>query len=81
MCSMRARVAGVLTSAMKERRSSWVSYDDIEWQSDDFLGLGHDFERESGLVQVGSIARARAKLFPLRAAVDYAVDWMNRNRV
>lgn len=64
-----------------EGRASWVSYDDIEWQSDDFLGLGHDFERESGVVRMGPIARARAKLFPLRAAVDYAVDWMNRNRV
>jgi aminoglycoside 3-N-acetyltransferase len=60
--------------------STWVTYDDIEWETADFLRLGLDFEGESGLVHLGPIARARAKLFPLRAAVDYAVDWMNRNR-
>ncbi len=69
-----------------EGRPTWVRYDDIEWDSNDFLPLGLDFEREdlereSTRVRVGAVAKARAKLFPLRAAVDYAIEWMNRMRV
>jgi aminoglycoside 3-N-acetyltransferase len=63
-----------------EGRSSWVSYDDIEWNDEDFLTLGLDFERESDLVRIARVAGARAKLFPLRPCVDFAVAWMNRYR-
>jgi len=61
-------------------RSTWVEYDDLDWDAGDFPTLGLDFEREQGLVSSGRVAQAHAKLLPVRAAVDYAVDWMNRNR-
>jgi aminoglycoside 3-N-acetyltransferase len=61
-------------------RSTWVTYDDISWSDDDFLTLGLDFEREREGVSIGRVAGARAKLFSLRACVDYAVAWMDRNR-
>lgn len=60
--------------------STWVTYDDTSWQDDDFLELGYAFEREAAAVRVGRIAGARAKLFSLRACVDFAVAWMDRNR-
>lgn len=59
--------------------STWVTYDDIWWQDDDFLELGYAFERER-LVRVGTVAGARAKLFSLRACVDFGVSWMDANR-
>lgn len=58
----------------------WVTYDDIDWFDGDFLSLGQAFELECQSVRLGNIARARARLFPVRACVDYAVDWMNRIR-
>jgi aminoglycoside 3-N-acetyltransferase len=61
-------------------RSTWVTYDDIAWSDDDFLELGYAFESARRSVRTGSIARAPAKLFSLRACVDYAVEWMDRNR-
>lgn len=59
---------------------AWVTYDDISWYDDDFLELGGAFEGEPAAVRVGPIAGARAKLFSLRACVDFAVAWMDRNR-
>jgi aminoglycoside 3-N-acetyltransferase len=61
-------------------RATWVTYDDIAWHEEDFLELGYAFERELAGVRVGAIAGARAKLFSLRACVDFAVAWMDRNR-
>jgi aminoglycoside 3-N-acetyltransferase len=59
----------------------WVAFDDIDWDDSDFVQLGADFVRESGLQREGQVGRARALLMPQRALVDYAVGWLERNRV
>jgi aminoglycoside 3-N-acetyltransferase len=61
-------------------RRQWVTFDDLDVNSDDFEHLGEDFARDTGLERVGTIGRARARLLPQRAAVDYAVEWLGRQR-
>jgi aminoglycoside 3-N-acetyltransferase len=58
----------------------WISFPDIPLDDSDFIRLGEDFEHASVLVTRGAIGPAQALLFPARDAVEYAVDWMRRER-
>lgn len=58
----------------------WVAFDDIDWDDADFVQLGADFARETGLQREAKIARANTLLVPQRALVDYAVQWLERHR-
>jgi aminoglycoside 3-N-acetyltransferase len=58
----------------------WVAFEDIEFDGSDFSALGADFEAHSGVVHRGRAGSARAILYPARAAADYAVAWMRRER-
>ena len=70
------RYAPVLVAGQRQ----WVAYDDIAIDSDDFPALGADFARDTGLEHSGKVGRATALLIPQPALVDYAVEWMRRNR-
>ena len=58
----------------------WLSYDDLALNDGDFERLGAAFARDTGLERQGRIGQAPARLMPQRALVDYAVQWMGRNR-
>ncbi len=59
----------------------WVAYETLDDNDDDFEQIGADFARDTGLERLGKIALAEARLMPQRALVDYAVRWMEKNRV
>ncbi|MEU2284824.1 AAC(3) family N-acetyltransferase [Streptomyces sp. NPDC013178] len=66
-----------------ERR--WTSYEDVALDDGDFGALGADFEqhdtaRPDPVVRGGPVGDAQARLFPLGAAVDFAVGWLAGNR-
>ena len=61
-------------------RPKWVEYDDIYWYGDDFSAIGLRFEEATDSVIRGTVGKAESRLFSLRRAVDFAVDWMNANR-
>jgi aminoglycoside 3-N-acetyltransferase len=63
-----------------EGRREWVEFQDIELNDADFEAIGEGFARETGLVRQGLVACARALLMPQRPLVDYAVQWMEKNR-
>lgn len=58
-----------------ERR--WVTYRDIQLMTERFEELGADFER-TGKVRVSRIGLGEVRLFPQRAAVDFALEWFRR---
>jgi aminoglycoside 3-N-acetyltransferase len=58
----------------------WVPFDDIDWDDSDFVQLGADFARETGLQRDGKIANARAMLMPQRSLIDYAIPWLEKHR-
>ncbi len=59
----------------------WVTWTDIAWDDEDFVALGADFARETGLQRAGKVANADALLVPQRALIDYAIPWLEKNRV
>ena len=56
-------------------RRVWAWFDEIELRADLFEALGDDFERECSVVR-GRVGSAEARLFSVRAAVDFAVEWL-----
>lgn len=59
---------------------SWVAYDDLALDDADFVIIGADFARDTGLERRGYVGAAEALLVPQPALVDYAVGWMEQNR-
>ncbi|MFF4617413.1 aminoglycoside N(3)-acetyltransferase [Nonomuraea jabiensis] len=58
---------------------AWCEFEDVRVDDSDFARLGADFERAVD-VRCGPVGAARARLFPLAAAVDYAAAWFAVNR-
>jgi aminoglycoside 3-N-acetyltransferase len=54
----------------------WVTYRDIQLNSDLFPQLGEAFESK-GNISTGKVGSAACRLFPQRSAVDYAVEWLH----
>ncbi|SCL38504.1 Aminoglycoside 3-N-acetyltransferase [Micromonospora rhizosphaerae] len=57
----------------------WVWWDDVVLEEGDFARLGADFEA-TGAVRIGPVGDGTGRLMRQRAAVDFAVDWLARNR-
>lgn len=61
-------------------RREWIEYDDFDFDESDFSNIGASFSEKTGLVRSGQVANATARLLPQRAFVDYATEWMEKNR-
>jgi aminoglycoside 3-N-acetyltransferase len=60
----------------------WVTFEDLDFgNTDDFPTLGAAFAQETGLVRSGKVGNAQAHLMPQRPLVDFAVTWMEQNRI
>ena len=70
-----ARTARLGAPIIGSGRRTWAWFEDIELRADLFEELGSEFERECP-VTVGRVGSADARLFPQRAAVDFAVEWL-----
>jgi aminoglycoside 3-N-acetyltransferase len=64
---------------LSDGKRVWVEYENIEENTDDFIELGADFERNVGLT-AGRIGAATAKLVSQRTLVAFAVEWFEANR-
>lgn len=58
----------------------WVRWREIDHDASDFGEIGKVIAA-AGIEQVGSVGNAPARLMPLAAAVDIAVEWITANRV
>jgi aminoglycoside 3-N-acetyltransferase len=65
---------------MVDGNRRWVKIQDINLNSDDFGTIGADFERETGYVVHGRVAKGEALLMPQRELVDFGVQWMEKHR-
>jgi aminoglycoside 3-N-acetyltransferase len=65
---------------MVEGYQKWVEFQDVESDTSDFEVIGDHFAKETELIRYGQVARATALLMPQRQLVDYAAQWMKRNR-
>jgi aminoglycoside 3-N-acetyltransferase len=57
----------------------WKVFRDMDWDSGTFAEIGADFEA-TGAVKIGAIGVGVARLFPQRAAVDFAERWLRARR-
>lgn len=64
---------------VEDGRRIWKTYTDIEFDTDVFERIGADFD-QTGSVLRGEVGSAESRLFSLREAVDFAVDWLTDNR-
>ena len=56
----------------------WKHYSDIEFDPECFVKLGEAFE-QAGYVKVSKVA-ANTRLFPVKCAVDFAVNWLKKRQ-
>jgi aminoglycoside 3-N-acetyltransferase len=69
--------ACVVASADGTRR--WHEYDDVVLDDQKFEDIGESLE-ENMAVKHGKVGHAQCRLVPLHAAVDFAVEWMAKDR-
>jgi aminoglycoside 3-N-acetyltransferase len=62
-------------------RRTRITFPELDYDDSDFVTLGADFARETGLERRGLIGDATALLIPQKPLIDYAVEWMERRRV
>jgi len=60
--------------------AEWISFEDVAYDDSDFTRLGARFEERSGIVERATIGSADAVLYPVRAAADFAQEWVRSQR-
>jgi aminoglycoside 3-N-acetyltransferase len=72
------------TSMLVDGQRQWVTFDDLDFNDEDFPTLGEAFARDTGLERRGLVGthltRATARLMPQRELVDYGVRWLEEKR-
>lgn len=61
-----------------ERR--WVTFEELDYNEEDFPELGQAYEASGEPLVVGSVGYGKAKLIPQRALVDFAMGWLPVHR-
>jgi aminoglycoside 3-N-acetyltransferase len=64
---------------MVNSQRQWVTYQDIDVDSSDFVELGRDYEREAKF-SPQRVGLADVRLLRQRPLVDYAANWIEKNR-
>lgn len=70
--------ACVVGSADGTRR--WHEYDDVVLDDQKFEDIGESLEKNMD-IKHGKVGHAQCRLVPLHAAVDFAVEWMAKDRI
>jgi len=66
---------------MVDGKRKWVWYKGLDHDSSDFERLGRAFERKHlGALAKGKVGLATCRLVDMATLVDFASDWMERNR-
>jgi len=65
---------------MVDGHRQWVKFQDIKLNDTDFETIGEAFTQETEWVHQGQIGNGTALLMRQRTLVDFAVQWMEKNR-
>lgn len=66
-------------ATMIDARRTWVWWEDVDIDSDDFDRLGLDLD-QTGVVRSGLVGASPSRLMRQRDAVDFAVGWLATHR-
>ncbi|MFB2937631.1 aminoglycoside N(3)-acetyltransferase [Aerosakkonemataceae cyanobacterium BLCC-F154] len=64
------------TVIVENNQPVWKNYQDVEFNDDSFNQIGAAFEQTQA-VKIAPVGSAEARFFPVKLAVDFAVDWLN----
>jgi len=67
------------SAMIRDGKREWVEWEELDIDSDDFEKIGDDFEKEYEIIK-GKVGLADAHLVSQPKIVDYAVEWMKKNR-
>ena len=67
------------SALLVNNQRKWIEWDELDIDSDDFAQLGEDFESKINY-KPGKIGLADSRLIPIRAIVDFGVEWLKQNR-
>ena len=74
----------IFTEEYKSSNGKVIPFHDVVYQDEDFNQIGSDFEKEFQnnitVFHSGRIGNAECKLINQKVFVDFAVNWMNKNR-
>lgn len=57
----------------------WIWFDDCDYDPSDFEKIGGNYEKLYN-VNTGKVGNANCKLFNMKSAVDFSIQWMKNNR-
>jgi aminoglycoside 3-N-acetyltransferase len=61
-------------------KTRWAEFDDVDISTDDFCAIGEVYEKDHPVIS-GMVGSAACKLIRQRSLVDFAVRWMEENRI
>ena len=67
----------------RRAQGTWTTYENIDVDASDFGCLGEDFIRSDAgkVIRHGKVGTANSQLMPQRAVVDFAIEWLEKNRM
>ena len=68
------------TAMLVEGERRWVTFSSLDWEPDDFATIGGAYEAEHG-IKPHLVGKAEVRFMKQRPLVDWAVRWMEENRV
>jgi aminoglycoside 3-N-acetyltransferase len=74
----RRRTAAPVLDAAGQRQ--WVTFDELDVDSDDFAALGEAFALETGLERRVALGAAQARCVPVRPLLAFAAAWLAAHR-
>lgn len=64
---------------IEDGNRKWVSWEEVNYNSDDFKELGASYEKSIGYEPM-KVGQAEARLLNIRDLTDFATSWMRKNR-
>jgi aminoglycoside 3-N-acetyltransferase len=64
---------------LQDNAQKWVEFQDIEYDEDDFIQIGAEFEKKTNY-QSQLVGQAPSKLLPARNLIDFAITWLKIHR-
>jgi aminoglycoside 3-N-acetyltransferase len=65
----------------KSNTRQWIEWNDYDYDAEDFNDVGNAFESIEGNTKIGKVGLAECRLMKQHLLVDFAVDWMIKNRL
>ncbi|CAF1325843.1 unnamed protein product [Rotaria sp. Silwood1] len=59
----------------------WIEWNDYDYTAEDFNQIGYAFDSIEGNTNIGNVGLAQSRLMKQYLLVDFALQWMNKNRI